>query len=210
MRLTHSLVRPLFGTTAPQLAQGPALLPFCFAHQPSAAKLSSNATPCLLTGQHPPAAILQRLSCQVTSSFGQPLLQTLKMGATPTTTRITPALDFTAALKAALEAELQSLTDTLEAGTLALSLVVCGNTSAQQELSRQTALQTLLATFDGYINDTLAPEFSEMLSIEPDMPYPALEKERIKALRQTQQTMLQHQQAGACSLPESPAQRHVL
>ena len=128
----------------------------------------------------------------------------------PTTTQLTPALDFTAALEASLEAELQSLTDTLEANTLTLSLMVCGNMSAQQELSRQTALQTLLATFDGYVNDTLAPEFSEVLSIEPDIPFPALGKEQMKALRQTQQTMLRHQQAGACFLPGSPAQRHVL
>ena len=146
----------------------------------------------------------------MTSSSGQPLIQALKMGAVPTTTQITPALDFTAALEAALEAELQSLTDTLETNALALSLLICGNISTQQELSRQTALQTLLVTFDGYINDTLAPEFSEVLSIEPDMPYPALEKEHINALRQTQQTMLRHQQAGPCSLPESSAQCHVL
>ena len=168
------------------------------------------SAPAFCLVKHPPAAILQRLSCQVTSSSGQPPLQTLKMGAVPTTTQITPALDFTAALEASLEAELQSLTDTLEANTLTLSLMVCGNISAQQELSRQTALQTLLATFEGYVNDTLAPEFSEVLSIEPDIPYPALEKEQMKALRQTQQTMLRHRQAGACSLPGSPAQRHVL
>ena len=175
-------------------------------------KAHSNAPlcTCLPTGRHATADISQRLSCQVTSSSGQPLIQALKMGAVPTTTQITPALDFTAALEAALEAELQSLTDTLEANALALSLLFCGNISAQQELSRQTALQTLLVTFDGYINDTLAPEFSEVLSIEPDMPYPALEKEQINALRQTQQTMLRHQQAGACSLPKSPAQCHVL
>lgn len=132
------------------------------------------------------------------------------MGAVPTITQITPALDFTAAMEASLEAELQSLTDTLEASTLTLSLMACGNISAQQELSRKSALQTLLATFDGYVNETLAPEFSEVLSIEPDIPYPALEKEQIAALRQTQQTMLRHQQAGACLLPESSALRNML
>ncbi len=102
---------------------------------------------------------------QAAASGGSPLtaLQTLKLSALPTTTQVTPALDYTQALILATQAQLQDSLAAASAANQLLQLLTCTNTTAQQELSLLTGRAAVLSSLEGWLSTPPGQQHGDLL-----------------------------------------------
>ena len=146
------------------------------------------------------------LQASLTTGSARPILQTLKLGSTPQMSQITPALDYTAVLETALEAQLEILREGISQADLTLSLLVCSNGTAEAALSQRAARQALLSDIDEYISGGLAVYRAELAQLGYiSRPEPTLFAELAVARQRERWVGRQHDKVRAATHHASPS-----